>query len=264
MARWKRPDKLPPMDSMGVDVAMTGDDEHVILRRHRMWIDEPIAHKGQQIPDGAASGSQVVAALRDAAVIHLDLFGVGSLTYGFLTSLHLQVIGVNFGDLVNEATDQTGRLKFSNLRSFLWWRAREVLNPLNNTGIALPPHRRLLADLCAPKYAVVNQRIKVQSRDDIVKELGRSPDYGTALILALIDTPKIETLRAIAGKNVEIIVTSVLQTTAGKFGWMTSMRRYVSMPLMPGRSTSRSTASGRGCSARCPSASSPLVASTTS
>ena len=196
MARWKQPDRLDPMDSMGIDVAMKGDDEHVIICRHDMWFAQPIAHKGTEIPDGAASGAHCVAALRDAAVMHLDLFGVGSLTYGFLMSLQLQVVGVNFGDLVKDATDETGKLRFSNLRSYLWWRMREVLNPLNNTGIALPPHKRLLADLTAPKYKIMAQRIRVQSRDDIVKELGRSPDYGTAAILALIDTPKVAALKA--------------------------------------------------------------------
>lgn len=190
MARWKKPAKLPPMDSIGADIAMTGDDEHVIMRRHGMWFDEPIAHKGTMVPDGAASGGLVVAAMRDNCPLHIDLFGVGAHTYGFLMSLQLQVIGVSFGDLVPDATDQHGRLRFSNLRSYLWWRMREVLDPLNNTGIALPPHRRLLADLCAPKWSLPGQLIKVQSRDEIIKTLGRSPDYATATILALIATPK--------------------------------------------------------------------------
>jgi len=190
MARWKKPAKLKLMESIGADIAMGGDDEHVIMRRHEgLWFDEPIAHKGNAVPDGATSGGLVVAALRDQAVIHLDLFGVGAHTYGFLMSLNLQVIGVVFGD-TTEATDRTGRLRFMNLRSMLWWRMREALDPVNNTGIALPPHRRLLADLCAPKWSIPGQCIKVQSRDEIVKAIGRSPDYGTAAILALCDTPK--------------------------------------------------------------------------
>ncbi len=202
MRRWKKPDKLAPMDSLGADIAMTGDDEHVIITRHTMWFSEPIAHKGTMVPDGAASGGLIVAALRDAAVIHIDLFGVGAMSYGFLMQLQLQTVGVNFGDLVPDARDQHGRLSFSNLRSYLWWRMRELLDPLNNTGIQLPPHQRLLADLCAPKWALISQRIKVQSRDDIVKTLGRSPDYGTACILAAIDTPKRAVLRALMTKRI--------------------------------------------------------------
>jgi hypothetical protein len=37
--------------------------------------------------------------------------------------------------------------------------------------------------------------IKVESRDEIVKRIGRSPDWASAYILALIDTPKIADLR---------------------------------------------------------------------
>lgn len=190
MARWSKPAKLPPMDSLGADIAMGGDDEHVIVARHGWWFGEPIAHKGTEVPDGAKSGSLIVAALRDEAVIHLDLFGVGALAYGFLMGLHMHVIGVNFGDLVPNSTDLTGRMRFINLRSLLWWRMREALDPNRNTGIALPPHQRLLADLTAPKWSLPGQVIKVQSRDDIIKTIGRSPDYGTAAILALLATPK--------------------------------------------------------------------------
>ncbi len=197
MARWTKPAKLQPMESIGGDIAMTGDDEHVIARRHRgLWFDEPIAHKGTAIPNGAVSGAHFVAAVRDEAPMHIDLFGVGAETYGFLMSLRLQVLGINFGDKVPDARDQTGRLGFLNLRSYLWWRFRELLDPVNNTGICLPPHKRLLADLCAPKWSLPGQVIKVQSRDEIIKTIGRSPDYGTAYILAAIDTPKRAALNA--------------------------------------------------------------------
>lgn len=201
MARWKPRPKKPVMDSMGVDVAMGGGDEHVIICRHGVWFDEPIAHKGKEIPDGAASGAQVVQAWRDNAVIHVDLLGPGALTYGFLLQLQLQAVGVNFGELVSAALDQHGRLRFTNLRSYLWWKMREALDPLNNLAIELPPHKRLRADLCAPKYSLPGQAIKVQSRDDIIKAIGRSPDYGTAAILAWMDTPKVQLLRDIVGRQ---------------------------------------------------------------
>ena len=171
----------------GHDVARGGTDEDVIARRHGMWFDEPIASPGAMTPDGAASGARVVAALRDGAVVHVDAFGVGALAYGFLMGIGLQVIGVMFGDKVPDATDQTGRIRFFNLRSYLWWRMRELLDPLNNTGIALPPHQRLRADLCAPKFTLAGQLLKVQSREDIVKRLGRSPDRADALCLAIYE-----------------------------------------------------------------------------
>jgi hypothetical protein len=33
--------------------------------------------------------------------------------------------------------------------------------------------------------------IYVESREEIIKRIGRSPDYGTAVILALMNTPRL-------------------------------------------------------------------------
>jgi hypothetical protein len=67
---------------------------------------------------------------------------------------------------------------------------REALDPTNNTGICLPPDKRLLADLCAPTWKLVGQTIAVASREEIIDKIGRSPDYASAYVLALMDTPK--------------------------------------------------------------------------
>lgn len=203
MARWKRPDKLPPMDSVGVDVAQGGKDNTVIARRHGMWFDEPIVHPGVQCKDGPTTAGFVLQAHRDEAVIHVDLFGVGSQPYGNLMRLRQNVLGINVGDPA-PGLDITGRMEFFNLRSQLWWRMREALDPTRNNGIALPPDRRLLADLTAPTWSPQGRKIRVASRDEIIKLIGRSPDFGSAYCLALIDTPALragaEFRSATAGK----------------------------------------------------------------
>lgn len=199
-ARWKRPDRLEPMDSVGVDVARGGKDQTVIGRRHGMWFDEPLAYPGSATPDGPKVAGLTMAALRDQAVIHLDVIGVGASPYDFLVQARQQVIGVNVAESPT-ATDKSGRLHFRNLRSQLWWQFREALDPVNNTGIALPPDPQLLADLCAPTWSLSGITIQVESREDIVKRIGRSPDYGSAYILALIDTPKRATVEALMRKD---------------------------------------------------------------
>ena len=59
-----------------------------------------------------------------------------------------------------------------------------------NNGITLPPDRRLLSDLCAPKWEVRGSVVKVESREEIYSRIKRSPDFASALCLALIDTPR--------------------------------------------------------------------------
>jgi hypothetical protein len=189
MARWKRPDKLLPMDSLGVDVARGGKDNTILARRHGMWFDEPLAYPGTQTPDGPTIAGLVVSAIRDRAPIHIDVIGVGSSPYDFLNEMGQQVLGVNVAESAL-GMDKSGRLRFKNQRSELWWRMREALDPANNTGISLPPDQRLLADLCAPTWKLVGQTVAVASREEILDKIGRSPDYASAYCLALMDTPK--------------------------------------------------------------------------
>lgn len=67
---------------------------------------------------------------------------------------------------------------------------REALDPEANNGIALPPDPRLRADLCAPHWKPKGPLIQVESREEIFKRIGRSPDWGTACVLARMETPK--------------------------------------------------------------------------
>jgi hypothetical protein len=190
MARWVKPDKTPEMLSMGIDVARGGADQTVIARKHvGMWFDVPLAYPGAQTPDGPSVAGLVISASRNNAVQHIDVIGVGSSPYDFLNNANQPIVGVNVSERA-VGTDQSGRLRFLNQRSELWWRMREALDPANNTGITLPPDTRLRADLCAPTWEVQGAVIKVEGREDIVKRIGRSPDYGSAYVLALMDTPK--------------------------------------------------------------------------
>src|SRR5690606_4738554 len=76
-------------------------------------------------------------------------------------------------------------------RAQLWWAMRDLLDPEADTGIALPKDQELLADLAAPKWFMRGALIAVESRDEIIKRIGRSPDVGTAYILATLSTPRI-------------------------------------------------------------------------
>jgi hypothetical protein len=168
MARWEaNPRPKPPMDNLGVDVARGGKDETVL----------------------------VVAATRDGANQHVEINGVGASPVDFLSEADQPVTGIDVS-AGTEEKDKSGYLLFANVRSWMWWKMREELDPANPRAIALPPHDKLKADLTTPKWQLKGKRIVVESREDIVKRTGRSPDYGTACCLARIDTPKRKVLEA--------------------------------------------------------------------
>lgn len=197
MERWEQPKRLPDMTSMGVDVALGGRDKTVIICRHGDWFGKPIVYDGRECTDGRRVASFVVAEHADRAVIHIDLFGVGAQPYGELMKLGLQVVGCDVGQPARGVS--LANIPFFNWRSEIWWRIREALEPVRarKSGIALPPDRKLLADLAAPKWMLSSGKIRVEGRDQIVTRLGRSPDYGSALGLALLDTPKLGDIKAL-------------------------------------------------------------------
>jgi hypothetical protein len=202
MARWKPRTPRGEMMSMGVDVARGGRDSTVIATRHKtettdLWFDTLHMHPGTETPNGNVVAGLVIGERRDYAPIHLDVIGVGASPYDVLLNAGQDVYGVNVSERAN-SLDRSGRLSFMNLRSQLWWQMREALEPSSDNGIALPNDKDLLAELCAPRWEMSGLTIKVESRQDIVDRVGRSPDRATAVILALIDVPKARAIRALA------------------------------------------------------------------
>lgn len=192
MDRWKPLEdhkKLRSMDSVGVDIARGGRDKTVIARRHGRWFDVPVVHPGKDTPNGPVTASLIIAELRNEAVVHLDAIGVGSSPYDFLQQIGVNVVGVIMSETATNK-DQSGLLSFKNIRSQLWWSMREALDPANGFDISLPPDRQLLVELCAPEWKLQGRTIYVESREDIVDRIGRSPDLATAYVLALTNTPR--------------------------------------------------------------------------
>lgn len=187
-ARWE--DKAPgPMDTLGVDPARGGADETVVSPRHGPWFAEQIVQPGKETPDGPSTAALVVSAMRDGAQANVDAIGIGASVYD-----HLKGNGVAVKSMVasegSHGRDRTGSLGYVNKRAQWWWQMREALDPDYGEKIALPPDRKLKADLCAPKWKLVARGIQVEAKEDIIKRIGRSPDRGDAAVLALASDGK--------------------------------------------------------------------------
>jgi hypothetical protein len=50
----------------------------------------------------------------------------------------------------------------------------------------LPMDRELLGDLTAPKWTNTTSGVKIESKEDIKKRLGRSTDCGDAVAMAIL------------------------------------------------------------------------------
>jgi hypothetical protein len=193
--RWQERFNKGDMDSMGVDVSRGGKDETVIARRHGPWFDKLVIHPGMATPDGPTLFAQVLQVRRDRAPVHIDIVGVGSSPFDFMVTNNVQAIALNGASKAFERS-KGGNLPFANLRAQLYWKMREALDPTNPRPIFLPPDSQLLADLCAPTWKLAAGGILVESKEDIAKRIGRSPDRGDAVCYALVETVKTDVMAA--------------------------------------------------------------------
>jgi hypothetical protein len=169
--------------AVGVDPSRGGNDETAIAKIYGNWFDL-ITYPGSEVPDGAIAAHYVSQNMEVNAPVWVDVIGIGASVYDHLKvmpGLHVTPVNVGIG---STATDKTGRYKFANLRSQMWWQFYEALDPASGEDIALPPSRELRADLRAPHYRIVGGKIHVESKEDIYKRIHRSPDKADAVILA--------------------------------------------------------------------------------
>ncbi len=205
--RWRDRMRRGELMSMGVDVARGGQDNTVIALRYKnedtdYWYAPLDLHPGTETPNGRKVAGLVIAQHRDHSPIHLDVIGVGASPYDVLQETGQPVYGVNVAERATRS-DKSGRLSFKNLRSQLWWEMREALDPDNGMAVCLPPDPEIERELCAPRWEMTGLTIEVESRQEIIKRVGRSPDRASALILANIDTPKVRALRYLDRESAE-------------------------------------------------------------
>jgi hypothetical protein len=187
-ARWK-PEKPAgaKQTHIGVDVSRGGQDQTIIARRYGTWFAPLLKHPGIEVPDGPTAATLVIKAHEDQAEVRVDVIGVGGSCYDVLKEQSwFKTVGVNNSEakIIHHLRDRSRRLKFVNVRAASYWKLREALDPVNGENLALPPDPELVADLTAPRFKVGVGGIQVESKDDIKKRLGRSPDAADSVVLA--------------------------------------------------------------------------------
>lgn len=186
-ARWTpNPPPGVPQTAIGADVAQNGDDKTVLAPRHGSWYDKLTVIDGKDTPDGESVAGRVVAMRRDMCPVVVDVGG----GWGAAAAIKLAENGVEVHDYMGvkayKGSSKCGKFKFTNIRTAAYWAMREALDPAQPGGsqIALNRDSVLLADLCAPRYKTTPRGIVITSKEDVVKQIGRSPDRGDAVVMA--------------------------------------------------------------------------------
>lgn len=177
------------IEQAGVDCARGGSDDTVLALRSGSMILPPISWPGKVTTDGPKTAFLVAEALRkrkaESCPVVVDVIGIGAAVYDALKQMLPNVYAFNAAE-ASQARDRTKTLKIKNKRAEGHWKLREWLEDKEDP-LYLPNHPKLKADLLAPRWDLTPQGIVVESKDDIKERLGRSPDYGDAVIMACVD-----------------------------------------------------------------------------
>lgn len=192
MKRWKEaPRATRHLDAIGIDVARGGDADTVLAKRHGNWVAPLISQPGSETRRGSDIVRLIAQHWTDGAEINIDVAGVGSSPHDLLEAAGYPVHGINAAAGTDER-DRSGRMGFRNVRALMWWRLREALDPELGEGLALPPDPQLRRELTAVRWKLSLSGVQIESKDDVVKRIGRSTDAADAVALACLLPPRLE------------------------------------------------------------------------
>ncbi len=178
---------------LGVDVAGSETGDETVIRQ---------ALLGPTSPDGQAATFTSEWRTRTSDPEQLATFIVATILASKPSKVTIDSIGVGWGILAavrshqllpkgvaiegfNGASSPADKSLYGNARAELWWTAR-LLFQKGKIDTSLADNRDdLEGQLVAPRYHINKGKIYVESKEDINKRLGRSPDNADAFMYAL-------------------------------------------------------------------------------
>lgn len=170
---------------VAVDVAREGEDDTCIAIRVGQVTKEVRRYRKADTMETTGFTVGAIEADPDNTTTIVDVIGVGGGVVDRLRELEHVVVAFSGAASAEDRRDSTGELKFANMRAAAWWNLREMLDPSKKSQIMLPRSEILQLDLTSPRWRVLSGgKIQMESKDDIRKRLGRSPDEGDAVVMA--------------------------------------------------------------------------------
>lgn len=169
----------------GLDIARFGSDRSVLVLMDGQRVESIDMWTGYELSHTAG---KALAAIRQGYTLNYDEGGLGA----GITS-HLKERGVEIGMQAHEnnagrSPTEDARAHFPKMRDQLWGDAADFLRAgyIDLRELPEDQYRKLRAELTAVEYELDSaSRKRVESKDQLKKRIGKSPDVADAFNLAL-------------------------------------------------------------------------------
>lgn len=166
-------------ERMGIDVADTGSNSSVIIKRSAGYAEILLSEKSIDLMDFAGQIKLKGDTEFNSDLRYLDKVGVGSGCLSRLHQLKFAILGINAGD---PASDK----KYFNKKAEMYWRVREWIKG----GGKLSKDSRWL-ELVKIKYKPTGKgQMQIMTKKEMIKKGIPSPDHADALALTFYDAER--------------------------------------------------------------------------
>lgn len=182
--RWYNSKRNGDELDLGVDVAGMGRDNTCLIYRYGMYTEKVRLLRADKSDTTHMTTAGIIKnELAYGGTAYIDTIGEGAGVYSRLTEQRVNAVSVKGSFGADGLNDETGEMEFINMRAYLHWCLRDMLNPQFKHNLCLPPDDELIQEITEPTYQVTSSgKIQIEAKEEIKKRLGRSPDKLDALL----------------------------------------------------------------------------------
>ena len=171
------------LTALGIDIAGRGPDKNAYAYRKEYVIMKVEEDREKDTMKTATRATDILKECGGVGVV--DIVAIGAGPFDRMRELKAEVAPFH-PQKKTRATDISGELQFKDLRTAACWRLRELINPARGLNVCIPYDEELTAELVSirRKGTHTSRVIAVESKDEIIKRLGRSPDKADAVLQA--------------------------------------------------------------------------------
>jgi hypothetical protein len=176
---------------LGVDVAGSEDGDETVIRQALLGKDYQSARITNEWrtrsadPEALADFIVMTIQIAKPTKVTIDSIGVG---WGILGSVraHKKLPKGVAVEGFNGASSPGDKSQYGNARAELWWTTRLLFQNGKIDTADADNRDDLEAQLITPRYHINKGKIYIESKDDLNKRLGRSPDNADAMLYSLV------------------------------------------------------------------------------